>query len=125
MGSGSIGRAYRGDFTRWRLKIGVHKYQSVPRNVFAAFQQAERESAVAVAWRAGKTQGLDTLPAWNLSYPAGAGKYHALFLKAGFDYQYEAFPVHLVCEQFSSVLLNTYKETTFSLGSSCGTRRVR
>jgi len=116
LGSGSIGRTYRGDFARWHLKAGVHKYLSIPANVFAAFQQAEGDSSAAVVLRAGKPQGMGNLPAWNWSYPVGAGKYHALFPKAWFDYRYDAFPVHLVCEQFSPVLPDNYRETSFPVG---------
>ncbi len=115
-GSGSIGRTYRGDFARWHLKIGVHKYESIPPSVFAAFQQAEGESPVAVVLRAGKPQGPGSLPAWNWGYPVGAGKYYALYPKAWFDYQYQSFPVHLVCEQFSPVLPGNYKETSYPIG---------
>jgi non-lysosomal glucosylceramidase len=116
LGSGSIGRTYRGDFARWHLKTGVHKYQSVPPDVFAAFEQVEGESPVAVVLRAGKPEGRGSLSAWNWSYPAGAGKYYALFPKAWFAYQYEGFPVQLTSEQFSPVLPNNYKESSYPVG---------
>ncbi len=115
-GSGSIGRTYRGDFARWHLKVGVHKYFSIPSSVFAAFEQPEGGQPAAVVLRAGKPQMGGMLSAWNWGYPVGAGKYYALFPKAWFDYQYDAFPVHLDCEQFSPVLPNNYKETSYPVG---------
>ncbi|MBZ5514928.1 MAG: glucosylceramidase [Acidobacteriia bacterium] len=115
-GSGSIGRTYRGDFARWHLKTGVHKYQSIASNVFAAFEQSEGGPPQAVVLRAGKPEGAVALSAWNWSYPTGAGKYYALFPKAWFDYESPAFPVHLTCEQFSPVLPNNYKETSYPVG---------
>src|SRR6202047_4160583 len=43
-GSGTFSRTYRGDFTRWHIKSGVHKYAPVYANQFAMFQQSEGES---------------------------------------------------------------------------------
>ncbi|HZI55963.1 MAG TPA: GH116 family glycosyl-hydrolase, partial [Verrucomicrobiae bacterium] len=34
-GAGTLSRSYRGDFVRWHLKAGIHKYQSVPANQFS------------------------------------------------------------------------------------------
>lgn len=115
-GSGSIGRTYRGDFARWHMKIGVHKYASVAPDVFAAYEQEQGKQPVAVVLRAGKPTGPASLPAWNWSYPAGAGKYSALFPKAWFQYEYAGFPVELSCEQFSPVLPNNYRETSYPVG---------
>jgi non-lysosomal glucosylceramidase len=115
-GAGSITQSYRGDFVRWHLKVGVRKYQSVPSSVFAAFEQAEGSQPEAVVLRSGKPEDPSILSAWNWSYPAGSGTYHALFPKAWFDYEYKPFPVQLTCEQFSPVLPNNYKETSYPLG---------
>jgi non-lysosomal glucosylceramidase len=115
-GSGSIGRTYRGDFARWHLKVGVHKYSSVTPDAFAAFEQEEGREPSAVVLRAGKPTGDESLPAWNWNYPAGAGKYYALFPKAWFEYEYAGFPVHLSCEQFSPILPSNYRETSYPVG---------
>src|SRR5580765_8007941 len=39
-GSGTFSRTYRGDFSRWHLKGGVHKYQTVWANQFAMYQKS-------------------------------------------------------------------------------------
>src|SRR5262249_59091872 len=44
-GAGTFSRTYRGDFARWHIEGGVHKYQSVSGNQFAIFQQAEGDVA--------------------------------------------------------------------------------
>src|SRR5205085_12192800 len=43
-GAGTLSRSYRGDFVRWHLKTGVHKYQSVPANQFSVFAKPEGDS---------------------------------------------------------------------------------
>src|SRR5580658_4292447 len=42
-GAGTFSRTYRGDFARWHIKSGVHKYAPVYANQFAMFQQVEGE----------------------------------------------------------------------------------
>ena len=41
IGAGTFSRSYRGNFERWHIKAGVHKYQNVPANQFAVFAQPE------------------------------------------------------------------------------------
>ena len=41
-GAGTFSRTYRGDFSRWHIKGGVHKYQTVWANQFAMYQKVRR-----------------------------------------------------------------------------------
>ena len=38
---------------------------------------------------------------------------HALFPKSWYDYKWDNFPAHVVLEQFSPVLPNNYKESSY------------
>ena len=58
-------RSYRGDFSRWHIKAGVHKYETVYADQFAMFQQSEGEPRR----RAGADDGHPP----TASYPAGNG----------------------------------------------------
>ncbi len=44
MGAGTFSRSYRGDFSRWHIKGGVHKYETVYPNQFAMYQKSEGDS---------------------------------------------------------------------------------
>jgi non-lysosomal glucosylceramidase len=112
-GAGTFSRTYRGDFARWHMKAGVHKYQTVYANQFAMFQKMEGESE-------GIAQVLFTdhppnkeLSSWTWNYPVGAGEYAALYPKSWFNYQWEKFPAHVTMEQFSPILPDNYKETSY------------
>ena len=111
-GAGTFSRSYRGHFERWHVKAGVHKYQDVPGNQFAVFAQAAGEKPVAevLATRDSKSGELQ---AWNWSYPAGAGEYAALYPKSWFAYNSPHVPVKLTLEQFSPVLPDNYKESSY------------
>ena len=112
-GAGTFSRSYRGDFNRWHIKAGVHKYEPVYANQFAVFEQAEGDAQpVAQALLNGHPEGKE-LSSWKWDYPVGAGNYYALNPKAWFDYKYQKFPVHLKLEQFSPVLPGNYKESSY------------
>src|SRR6202046_2438063 len=40
-GAGTFSRSYRGDFARWQIKAGVHKYEPVYADQFALYERAE------------------------------------------------------------------------------------
>jgi non-lysosomal glucosylceramidase len=112
-GAGTFSRTYRGDFARWHMKAGVHKYQTEWANQFAVYQKSEGESeGVAKVLTAAHPEG-DALKSWAWDYPVGAGDYYALYPKAWYDYRWDKFPAHVVLEQFSPVLPDNYKETSY------------
>jgi len=111
-GAGTFSRTYRGNFERWHVKAGVHKYQDVPANQFAVFVQPQGEAAKAEVLSTQRPDG-DALSAWNWSYPVGSGEYAALYPKSWFTYQSPELPVTLTLEQFSPILPNNYKETSY------------
>src|SRR6202041_1390654 len=80
-GAGTFSRTYRGDFARWHMKAGVHKYQTVYANQFAMFQKSEGEfEGVARVLFTNHPQNKD-LSSWAWDYPVGAGNYSALYPK--------------------------------------------
>jgi len=112
-GAGTFSRSYRGDFVRWHIKPGVHKYEAVPGNQFAMFQRAEGDSEGVARVLNNSHPAGNTLSAWQWDYPVGAGEYAALYPKSWFDYRWEKFPAHVVLEQFSPILPDNYKETSY------------
>ncbi|MGB2625862.1 MAG: non-lysosomal glucosylceramidase [Candidatus Acidiferrum sp.] len=111
-GAGTFSRTYRGDFARWHIKSGVNKYASVSANQFAMFQQAQGEPAVARVLMTDHPKNGE-LSSWQWDYPVGAGEYRALFPKSWYDYKWDRFPAHVVLEQFSPVLPDNYKESSY------------
>jgi non-lysosomal glucosylceramidase len=112
-GAGTFSRTYRGDFARWHIKAGVHKYVSIPANQFAMFQQVAGEPQGIAQVLTNDHPKNGELSSWKWDYPVGAGDYAALFPKSWFDYKYDKFPAHVVLEQFSPVLPNNYKESSY------------
>jgi non-lysosomal glucosylceramidase len=110
-GAGTFSRTYRGDFARWHIKGGVHKYQTLWANQFAMYQQAEGGEGVAQVLTSAHPS--DELKGWTWDYPVGAGDYYSLYPKSWYDYRWEKFPAHVTLEQFSPILPDNYKETSY------------
>jgi non-lysosomal glucosylceramidase len=105
-GAGCIGRSHRGDFNLWHLDGGEHFYRSIPACQFSLFEASDGGSqAYALCTE-------DTLAAWP-AYPGG-GDYHALYPRSWFQYR-EVFQADLTCEQFSPILPQNYRETSYPL----------
>jgi non-lysosomal glucosylceramidase len=111
-GAGTFSQTYRGDFARWHMKAGVHKYGTVYANQFALFEKSEGQPAVAQVLAA-THPARPILQSWKWDYPVGAGDYYALYPKSWFDYRLPNFPAHVWVEQFSPILPNNYKETSY------------
>ena len=112
-GAGTFSRTYRGDFSRWHLKPGAHKYQMIPANEFAMFQQVEGASEGTAQVLAATHPEHGELSSWKWDYPVGAGDYYALYPKSWYDYRSDKFPAHVVLEQFSPILPNNYRESSY------------
>jgi len=112
-GAGTFSRTYRGDFARWHMKGGVHKYQTVWTNQFAMYQKSEGASeGIAQVLTAAHPENGE-LRSWKWDYPVGAGDYHSLYPKSWYDYRWDKFPAHVTLEQFSPVLPNNYRESSY------------
>ena len=112
-GAGTFSRSYRGEFERWHLKTGVHKYQSVPANQFSVFAKREGDTSAYTQVLATDAPANHALSAWKWNYPVGHGEYAALYPKSWFQYKTAEMPVELTVEQFSPILPNNYKETSY------------
>jgi non-lysosomal glucosylceramidase len=111
-GAGTFSRTYRGDFARWHMKTGVHKYQTIYSNQFAMYQKSEGGEGFAQVLTNTHPDG-GTLKSWKWDYPVGAGDYYSLYPKAWYDYKSPQFPAHVVLEQFSPILPGNYKESSY------------
>lgn len=113
LGAGTFSRSFRGEFERWHLKTGVHKYQSVPANQFSVFAKRDGDSTAYAQVLATDSPSDHSLGAWKWNYPVGHGDYAALYPKSWFHYKTDEMPVELTVEQFSPILPNNYKETSY------------
>ena len=115
MGAGSIGRTQRGDFARWHLDVGTHRFESIAASQFSLFVAgaggAQRGAAHVLS-----TIRPEGLPSWGFDLPTGAGTYRALYPYAWFDVDWAELPVRVVQRQFSPVIAHNYRESSLPVG---------
>jgi non-lysosomal glucosylceramidase len=112
MGAGSIGRTHRGDFARWHLNVGRHRFETIPADQFSVYVARGGASSAHVL----STVRPETLQSWNWDMPEGAGTYHGLFPYAWFEYDWAELPVRLMQRQFSPVIPGNYRESSYPVG---------
>jgi non-lysosomal glucosylceramidase len=112
IGAGSIGRTQRGDFARWHLDVGRHRFETIAASQFSLFVDdgTTRHAHVLSTIRA---DGRG--PAWNFDLPVGAGTYHALFPYAWYDVDWDELPVRIVQRQFSPIIAHNYQESSYPI----------
>jgi non-lysosomal glucosylceramidase len=112
LGAGSIGRTHRGDFARWHLDVGRHRFETIPADQFSVYVERGGVRSAHVL----STIRPETLGSWNWDLPEGAGTYHGLFPNAWFEYDWDALPVQLTQRQFSPVIPGNYRESSYPVG---------
>ncbi|HET9456784.1 MAG TPA: non-lysosomal glucosylceramidase [Candidatus Limnocylindrales bacterium] len=113
MGAGSIGRTHRGDFARWHLDVGVHRFEPIPACQFSLFTAGPGRPASAHVL---STLRPDALPTWGWDLPVGAGTYHARMPYAWFEIDWDELPVRVVQRQFSPLIAGNYRESSYPVG---------
>jgi non-lysosomal glucosylceramidase len=109
IGAGSIGRTQRGDFARWHLDVGYHRFESIAASQFSLFVDDGSSRSAHVL----STIRPDGLPTWGFDLPVGAGTYHALYPFAWYDVDWDELPVRVIQRQFSPVLPHNYRESSY------------
>jgi non-lysosomal glucosylceramidase len=105
LGAGTFSRTYRGDFSRWHLKGGVHKYETVYANQFALYEKSDGSSESVAQALVNDHPKRGELSSWKWDYPVGAGDYYSLYPKSWYDYRWDKFPAHVTLEQFSPIII--------------------
>src|SRR5262249_30098877 len=89
------------------------KYQRVPATQFSVVARREGDAPAYAQVLTTNAPADHALAAWKWNYPVGQGEYAALYPKSWFHYKTPEMPVELTLEQYSPVLPNNYKETSF------------
>ncbi|HYH93044.1 MAG TPA: GH116 family glycosyl-hydrolase, partial [Candidatus Saccharimonadales bacterium] len=115
LGTGSIGRTYRGDAARWHLEVGQHRFEPVAADGFALFVGRPDGSSHATVLSALRPAD-GALPTWGWGLPIGSGTYHALFPRAWQTFEPEGLGVRLIGEQLSPVIGGDLERSALPVG---------
>ena len=114
LGTGSIGRTFRGDFARWHLEVGKHVFRPSPVNGFAIHvgvaDGEEARTTLLSALRPAR------LPSTIATLPPGLGTYHALFPRAWQAFEPAELGLRVVGEQLSPAIAHDLESSALPLG---------
>lgn len=120
MGSGSIGRGFRGDFRRWQLIPGACEEAPVLANQFSVFISRDggnkKYSSVLYPGRPPELGAVEDcgISSWDWSLDGEYSTYHAVFPRAWTIYEGEPDPeLKISCRQVSPFIPNNYRESCF------------
>jgi non-lysosomal glucosylceramidase len=114
LGTGSIGRTFRGDFARWHLEVGRHVFRPSSVNGFAIHVGAADGEAARTTLLTGLRPA--DLPPSIATLPPGLGTYHALFPRAWQTFEPAELGVRVVGEQLSPVIAHDLEASALPLG---------
>jgi non-lysosomal glucosylceramidase len=114
LGTGSIGRTFRGDFARWHLDVGHHRFEPIVADGFSLFVgRADGSTEATVLGVRPPGDGLET---WGWHVPVGGGTYHALFPRAWQTFEAGVVGVNAVGEQLSPVIAGDLERSALPVG---------
>jgi len=116
IGSGSITRGYRGDFTRFQLIPGRYEYNEVLANQFLVTIRRRNKTVFSQVLSPLRPKGRG-LSSWEWSMHGSSASYRALYPRAFTTYELPGQPIKLICEQISPVIPNNYKDSCFPMAT--------
>uniref|UniRef100_A0A0D9XQQ1 Non-lysosomal glucosylceramidase n=1 Tax=Leersia perrieri TaxID=77586 RepID=A0A0D9XQQ1_9ORYZ len=119
IGSGSIGRSYKGDFQRWQLFPGTCEERPVLANQFSAFISRKDGRNYSSVLHPGKPDlpkgsNISGIGSWDWNMSGQNSKYHALYPRSWTIYNGEPDPdVNIVCRQISPIIPHNYQQSSY------------
>ncbi len=112
LGCGSIGRGWRGDFSRWQLRPGYIHHQTVFADQFSLFVKRDGQDPESTTLSPVKPDG-DLLSGWNWTLNPASATYHALFPRAWTVYENPLPGIRLTSRQVSPFIPGDYRASSF------------
>ncbi|KAL2339333.1 hypothetical protein Fmac_013779 [Flemingia macrophylla] len=118
IGSGSIGRSFRGEFQRWQLFPRICEEKPVLANQFSVFVSRTSGEKYSSVLCPGKPEILKQNPvsgteSWDWNINGNSSTYHALYPRAWTVYEEPDPALRIVCRQISPVIPHNYRESSF------------
>ncbi|MBA2381450.1 MAG: glucosylceramidase, partial [Chloroflexi bacterium] len=114
LGTGSIGRTFRGDFARWHLEVGKHRFAPSGVDGFAIHVGSAGAEPARTTFLSALRPGL--LPDAIDELPPGRGTYHGLFPRAWQAFEPEDLGIRVTGEQLTPVIARDLEASALPLG---------
>jgi non-lysosomal glucosylceramidase len=111
IGTGSIGRTFRGDFARYQLVPGIYEHRTVEANFFTVNIRKNDHTVYqqALITRRSNLKGFQS---WNMDFNGEHATYYALYPQSWTVYNLPGQNVQLTCHQLSPIIPHNYKDSS-------------
>eukprot|EP00090_Calanus_glacialis_P001049 TRINITY_DN10747_c0_g1_i1.p1 TRINITY_DN10747_c0_g1~~TRINITY_DN10747_c0_g1_i1.p1 ORF type:complete len:818 (-),score=118.10 TRINITY_DN10747_c0_g1_i1:399-2852(-) len=112
LGSGTIGRGFRGEFCRFQMVPGIYEYNTVPSDQFIVSIHNSKGDCLYQSVLGGKGQRPKGAPSsWEWLGKPEDSLYCALYPRAWTVYNIPEVGVRIICRQISPFVPKNYKES--------------
>ncbi|XP_057653442.1 non-lysosomal glucosylceramidase [Diorhabda carinulata] len=109
IGSGTIGRGFKGEFCRFQLRPGIYEWNTVDANQFII--TIKNEENVTTFQSLLSTYRKSSLSSWESQLDASKCTYTGLYPRAWTEYDLSKYGIKLTCRQISPVIPHDYKNS--------------
>ncbi|KAG5894692.1 hypothetical protein JTB14_034740 [Gonioctena quinquepunctata] len=110
IGSGTIGRGYKGEFCRFQLSPGLYEWNTIDANQFIVTIKDENDETILQSLLS--TFSKKTLSAWKSTIDASKCSYTGLYPRSWTEYDLSEYGVKITCRQISPVIPHDYKDSS-------------
>lgn len=111
LGSGSIGRGFRGDFRRWSIHPGRYGQRVVDADQFSV--RVKRMDVIeSVVLSVVPPCKESTLTSWNFKLPAGCATFHGLHPRSWIVYENPLPGIRVIVRQVSPFIPHSYSDSS-------------
>ncbi|XP_044735654.1 non-lysosomal glucosylceramidase isoform X2 [Chrysoperla carnea] len=112
LGSGSIGRGYRGEFCRFQLKPGIYEYNTVYADQFIVTIKDADKKTIFQSLLSTYEAPKNVLQSWKSLIDGSKCNYVGLYPRAWTEYNLTEYGIKLLCHQISPVIPKNYKDSS-------------
>ncbi|KAB7499797.1 Non-lysosomal glucosylceramidase [Armadillidium nasatum] len=116
IGSGTIGRGFKGEFCRYNMIPGIYEYNTVMANQFIVTIRDSKGNTLYQKVLSPYSKYKKGLKSWEWGFSGADGLYCGLYPRSWTVYNIKEQCIRLICRQVSPVLPHNYKDSCLPTG---------
>nr|XP_045601702.1 non-lysosomal glucosylceramidase-like [Procambarus clarkii] len=116
IGSGTIGRGFRGEFCRYQMVPGIYEYHTVMANQFIVTIRDPKGNTLYQKVLSTHSKSRKGLGSWDWGFSGADGLYCGLYPRSWTVYNIKEQGIRLICRQISPVIPHNYKDSCLPVG---------
>ncbi|KAF5292347.1 hypothetical protein FQA39_LY03381 [Lamprigera yunnana] len=112
IGSGTIGRGFKGEFCRFQMQPGVYEYNTVDANQFIITIKNASNNTIFQSLLSTYMRSTKSLNCWEQLIDGSKCQYTGLYPRSWTKYDLSDYGIILTCRQVSPIIPHNYKDSS-------------